>query len=229
MGRMITKTSVILIVALILSSCGSIFQPQPTPTPTLDPDSPEITIVMDEFRFAPDHIRLVVGQHVTLHVVNQGQEDHEIMIGRNPLRAEDGDLGDGFEHDFFALSDITVQGDVEVMGMNGEEMNMDSMDSMEMGTATPEGDMNMDMGTATPEGGMDMGGDMSSMEEGGHEGAMANGGMVMIQPEKEATITFTVTKDMAGAWTIGCFEGANPIKYLDLNMAGILYVRDFDN
>jgi len=239
MGKMITKTSVILIVALVLSSCGSIFQPQPTPTPTLDPDSPEITITMDEFRFEPDHIRLVVGQHVTLHVINKGQEDHEIMIGRNPLRAEDGDLGDGFEHDFFALSDITVQGDVEVMGMNGEEMNMnmdsmdsmDSSDSMEMGTATPEGDMSMDMdmGTATLEGGMDMGEDMSSTEEDGHGGEMVNGGMVMIAPEKEATITFTVTKEMAGAWTMGCFEGGNPEKHFDLGMAGILYVRDFDN
>jgi len=219
--------SVLFIMVMLVSGCGSVFQPQPTPTPTLDPDSPEITIIMDEFTFTPDHIRLVVGQEVTLHVVNKGQEDHEIMIGRNPLRAEDGDLGDGFEYDFFALSDITVQGDVEVMGMNGEEMNMDSMDSMEMGTATPEGNMNMDMGTATPEGGMDMGEDMSSMEGDGHDGEMANGGMVMIAPEKEATITFTVTKEMAGAWTIGCFEGGNPEKHLDLGMAGILYVRDF--
>jgi len=235
MGKMITKTSVILIVALLLSSCGSLFQPQPTPTPTLDPDSPEITITMDEFRFEPDHIRLVVGQHVTLHVVNNGQEDHEIMIGRNPLRAENGDLGDGFEHDFFALSDITVRGDVEVMGMNGEEMNMnvdsmdsmDSTDSMEMGTATPEGDMSMEMGTATPEGAMDMGAD--SMDSGTDMGSMENGGMVMIAPEKEATITFTVTKEMAGAWTIACFEGGNPEKHFDLGMAGILYVRDFDN
>jgi len=223
--------SFLIIMAVLGSGCGSVFQPQPTPTPTLDPESPEITIVMDEFTFTPDHIRLVVGQNVTLHVVNKGQEDHEIMIGRNPLRAEDNDLGDGFEYDFFALSNITVQGDVEVMGMNGEEMNMDmdSMDSMEKSTATPEGDMNMEMGAATPEGAMDMGEDMSSMEEGGHEGEMTNGGMVMIQPEKEATINFTVTKEMAGEWTMGCFEGGNPEKHLDLGMAGILYVRDFGN
>lgn len=226
MGRTFTKASVMLVLALLLSSCGSVFQVQPTPTPTLDPDTPEITITMDEFRFTPDHIRLVVGQEVTLHVINQGQEGHEIMIGRNPLRAEDGDLGDGFEHDFFALSDVNVQGDVEVMGMNGESMNMDSMD---MGTAAPDDGMDMDMATATPEGGMDMGDGMSSMGEDGHDGEMANGGMVMIEPEQEATITFTVTKEMAGAWTIGCFEGGNPQKHFDLGMAGILYVRDFDN
>jgi plastocyanin len=216
MRKHLMKASLLVFLALVLAGCGSLFQPQPTPTPTLDPDSPEITITMDEFRFEPDHIRLVVGQKVTLHVINTGQEDHEIMIGRNPLRAEDGDLGDGFEHDFFALTDVTVQGDVEVMGMNGEEMNMDSMDSM-------------DMGTATPEGGMEMGDEMSSADEHAHEGEMVNGGMVMIQPEKEATITFTVTKEMTGAWTIGCFEGGNPEKHFDLGMAGILYVRNFDD
>jgi len=66
--------SFLIIMAVLVSGCGSVFQPQPTPTPTLDPDSPEITITMDEFRFEPDHIRLVVGQNVTLHVVNKGQE-----------------------------------------------------------------------------------------------------------------------------------------------------------
>jgi hypothetical protein len=225
--------SLLIIMVVLVSSCSSVFQPQPTPTPTLDPESPEITISMDEFTFTPDHIRLVVGQNVTLHVVNNGEEDHEIMIGRNPLRDVNGMLGDGFEHDFFALTDVAVQGDVEVMGMNGEAMSMDmGMEtaapegdmSMDVSTATPEGDMNMDMGTATPESGMDMGAD--SMDSGMDMGDMENGGMVMIGPKKEATITFTVTKDMAGTWTIGCFEGGD-LKHFDLGMAGILYVRDF--
>ncbi|MGD8406830.1 MAG: hypothetical protein PVJ21_24440 [Anaerolineales bacterium] len=227
MGKNLIKASFLMFLALVLAGCGSLFQPQPTPTPTLDPDSPEITITMDEFRFEPDHIRLVVGQHVTLHVINKGQEDHEIMIGRNPLRAEDGDLGDGFEHDFFSLTDVAVEGDVEVMGMNGEEMNMD-MESMD-DTENMDSMDSMDMGTATPEGGMDMGDEMSSKDGHDHEGEMTNGGMVMIQPEKEATITFTVTKEMTGAWTIGCFEGGNPEKHFDLGMAGILYVRNFDD
>jgi hypothetical protein len=230
MRKYLIKAGFLVFLALILAGCGSLFQPQPTPTPTLDPDSPEITITMDEFRFEPDHIRLVVGQNVTLHVINTGQEDHEIMIGRNPLRAEDGDLGDGFEHDFFSLTDVTVAGDVEVMGMNGEEMNMDmeGMDNMDDSENMDSTD-SMDMGTATPEGGMDMGDEMSTTDEHDHEGEMVNGGMVMIQPEKEATITFTVTKEMTGAWTIGCFEGGNPEKHFDLGMAGILYVRNFDD
>lgn len=219
MKKFITAV-LLVIVAVLVSGCGSAFQPKPTPTPTLDPKFPEITITLDEFTFTPDHIRLVVGQNVTLHVINNGEEDHEIMIGRNPLRDANGNLGDGFEHDFFALTDVTVQGDVEVMGMNEGEMNMDMgtavpESEMDMGTATPESAMNMDMGTAAPENEMDMGG-------------MENGGMVMIQPQKEATITFPVTKNMEGAWTMGCFEGGD-LKHFDLGMAGILYVRNFDD
>jgi len=219
MNKLFMKISLLLISALILSGCGTYFQPAPTPTPTLDPDNPEITVSLDEFTFTPDHVRLVVGQSVTLHVVNTGEEPHEIMIGRNPLRSSDGVLGDGFEHDFFALTNVTVTGDAEVMGMNGESMNMDmgsseDMSGMEMATSTPEGAM--DMGTAMPEDSMNM------------DSEMENGGMVMLDAKKEAIITFTVTKDMVGAWTMGCFEG-DTLKHFDLGMGGILYVRDLSN
>lgn len=218
MNKSFVRLSLLLVVALILSGCGNYFQPVPTTTPTLDPDNPEITISLDEFTFTPDHVRLVVGQHVTLHVVNTGEEPHEIMIGRNPLRSDDAVLGDGFEHDFFVLTNVTVTGDAEVMGMNGEEMNMDmgneDSSGMEMATATPESAM--DMGTAMP-------GDEMNMDS-----EMENGGMVMLDAKKEATITFTVTKEMAGAWTMGCFEG-DTLKHFDLGMGGILYVRDLSN
>lgn len=217
MSKLIVRTNLLLIMVLLLTGCGSYFQPAPTSTPTLDPDNPVITIALDEFRFTPDHVRLVVGQHVTLHVINNGDEPHEIMIGRNPLRSDDGVLGDGFEHDFFALTNVTVTGDAEVMGMNGEAMNMD------MGTAIPEDSMNMDMATATPEGTMDMG---TAMPEDNMNMDTENGGMVMLDVKKEAMITFTVTKEMVGAWTMGCFEG-DTLKHFDLGMAGILYVRDF--
>jgi len=218
MNMSFVRISLLVVVVLILSGCGTYFQPAPTSTPTLDPDNPEITISLDEFTFTPDHVRLVVGQNVTLHVVNAGEEPHEIMIGRNPLRSDDGVLGDGFEHDFFALTNVTVTGDAEVMGMNAEEMNMDmgneDSSGMEMATATPESAM--DMGTAMP-------GDEMSMDT-----EMGNGGMVMLDAKKEAVITFTVTKEMVGAWTMGCFEG-DTLKHFDLGMGGILYVRDLSN
>ncbi|NJC95423.1 MAG: hypothetical protein FIB03_03630 [Anaerolineae bacterium] len=221
MNKMFLKTNVLLVMALILSGCGSYFQSVSTSTPTLDPDNPEITISLDEFTFTPDHVRLVVGQNVTLHVVNNGEEPHEIMIGRNPLRSSDGVLGDGFEHDFFALTDVSVTGNAEVMGMKGEGMSMD------MGTSMPEDSSGMQMATATPEGMMDMG---TAMPEGemNMDSEMENGGMVMLDAKKEAVITFKVTKEMVGAWTMGCFEGGD-LKHFDLGMAGILYVRDLSN
>ena len=216
MRKLLTKMSLFLFAALLLTSCGSLFQSRPAPTPTLDRNNPEFTITMDEFTFTPDHIRLIVGQNVTIHLVNNGEEEHEIMIGRNPIRDENGELGDGFEHDFFALTEVSVEGDAQVMGMNGESMDMASEDSMDMGS-----DDSMDTGSDDS---MDMGMDSSSMEEC----EMANGGMVMLDAKGEATITFTVNEGMEGAWTIGCFEGNTP-RHLDLGMAGILYVRNFDN
>jgi len=216
MNKPLTKVSLFLLTALFLTSCGSLFQSGPAPTPTLDRYNPEFTITMDEFTFTPDRIRLIVGQTVTIHLVNNGEEEHEIMIGRNPIRDANGELGDGFEHDFFALTEVSVEGDAQVMGMNGDSMDMSSEDSMDTGS-----DDSMDMGSDSS---MDTGSN-DSMDMG--EGEMGNGGMVMLDAKGEATITFTVNEGMEGAWTIGCFEGNTP-RHFDLGMAGILYVRNFD-
>lgn len=200
------------ILAALLAACGAAGTPAPTATPTLDPDNPVINIGLGEYHFTPDRIELTVGQHVTLHVVNHGAIDHEIMIGRNPLRGEDGVLGDGFEHDFFALADPSVEGDATVMGMpSGMDMAGDS------------GEMAMD---ATPTAAMAMGDESSGsgMDMGGEEMEGMNGGMVMFEPQQEATITFEVTEDMAGTWTMGCFELSSGRVHFDEGMAGILTV-----
>lgn len=48
---------------------------------------------------------------------------------------------------------------------------------------------------------------MEGMEEGGHEEEGHTGFMVLLpKAGDQATMTFTVTKDMAGEWEIGCFE-----------------------
>jgi plastocyanin len=215
-ARRATLVGLVAAVALILAACGPATTPEPTvtPTPTLDPDNPELTIRLTEFRFNPSEITLRVGQHVTFHVVNAGATDHEIMIGRNPLRDESGQLGDGFEHDFFEHTKPAVEGDAQVMGL--EEGGMDMGDS---------GDGGMDMeATATPEGGMDMGG------EGDHmEGEMMNGFMAMFEPQQEATITFDVTEDMLGTWTMGCFEVSQDQVHFDEGMAGLLTVLPASN
>jgi uncharacterized cupredoxin-like copper-binding protein len=201
-------------LGVLLAACGGAAPPAPTATPTLDPVNPVINIGLTEYSFTPDRIELTVGQHVTLHIVNHGAIDHEIMIGRNPLRAEDGTLGDGFEHDFFALANPTVEGDASVMGMPGMEMDMgDDSGDMAM-EATPTSEMAMDDGE------MAMDGD--HMEEG------MNGGMVMFEPQQEATVTFDVTEDMLGTWTLGCFELSSGQVHFDEGMVGVLVVFPAD-
>jgi uncharacterized cupredoxin-like copper-binding protein len=201
--------SLAAILATLLAACGAAGTPAPTATPTLDPDNPVINIGLTEYEFTPDRIELTVGQHVTLHVVNHGAIDHEIMIGRNPLRAEDGTLGDGFEHDFFALANPMVEGDASVMGMPGMDMGGDS------------GEMAMDA-TPTAEMAMDNGDGEMHMDDDHMEGM--NGGMVMFEPSQEATIAFDVTEDMLGTWTMGCFELSSGRVHFDEGMAGILTV-----
>jgi len=176
MKRITGLTISLFVFIIVLSGCSTGLQFAPTPTPTLDPDNPEITILMDEFRFTPDHIRLVVGQKVTLHVINAGQEEHEIMIGRNPLRGADGELSDGFEHDFFALTQVTVEGDAEVMGMNGESMDM----GMDMDSADSDSSMDMDSSGDDNSMNMDSGADSAD----GHD-EMANGGWSCLCPRKK--------------------------------------------
>jgi uncharacterized cupredoxin-like copper-binding protein len=201
-------------LGVLLAACGGAAPPAPTATPTLDPVNPVINIGLTEYSFTPDRIELTVGQHVTLHIVNHGAIDHEIMIGRNPLRAEDGTLGDGFEHDFFALANPTVEGDASVMGMPGMEMDMgDDSGDMAM-EATPTSEMAMDDGE------MAMDGD--HMEED------MNGGMVMFEPQQEATVTFDVTEDMLGTWTLGCFELSSGQVHFDEGMVGVLVVFPAD-
>jgi hypothetical protein len=217
-----TIPTLLAAVVLLLAACGPTTTPEPTitPTPTLDPVNPEITIRLTEFRFNPSEIKLRVGQHVTLHVVNAGATDHEIMIGRNPLRDASGQLGDGFEHDFFAMTKPTVEGDATIMGMEGD-MDMGDSEGMDMGDS---GEGDMEMATATPEGSMEMGG------EGDHmEGEMANGFMAMFEPQQEATISFDVTEDMLGTWTMGCFEVSQDMVHFDEGMAGLLTVLPASN
>lgn len=206
-GKRSIAAGALLGTALLVVACGAASTPEPTAAPTQDPVAPVFEIKLSEFKFNPNRIELRVGQQVTFHVVNLGATEHEIMIGRNPLRDQNGVLGDGFEHDFFAMTEVQVEGDATVMGMGGD-MNMGSDDGMDMagGEATP-------MATEEGMGGMDMGGE-----------EMANGGMVMFEPQQEATISFTVTEGMLGTWTMGCFEISQNVVHFDEGMSGIVTV-----
>ena len=157
MKKVAFTVSILILLSFLLTACG-VGTPQATPTPTQNPDAPVFNITLHSFYFKPDRIKLTVGQKVTFHIMNADIVDHELMIGHNPLRNDKGELGDGFEHDFFALTKPKVTG----------------------------------MGTQSPGGG----------EIGGMTGE-ENGFMAMLNPDKEATITFTVTPEMVGTWTMG--------------------------
>lgn len=64
-----------LVLVLALNAC--------TPVEASLPEPVTYTIEMSEYAFTPEIINLRVGQQVTLNLVNTGQLDHELMIGRD--------------------------------------------------------------------------------------------------------------------------------------------------
>ncbi len=177
------RLSIIILLglaALLLTACS------PGQPATPDADG-KLVIEMEDFRFMTDNIQLKVGQEVTFILSNEGEKDHELMIGRNVI--VDGGTTVGFEHDMFEESPPMVMG-------GGAEM-----DHAEEGN----GDMEGDAAAMEGEGGDSVDGAMDDMEgmEGDHPGFM-----VLVPPENEpAMITFTVTEDMVGEWEMACFQG----------------------
>ena len=50
------------------------------------PPSGSVTIIGSEYKFAPDAVRLKVGQEVRITFRNDGEKDHEFMIGRTVMK-----------------------------------------------------------------------------------------------------------------------------------------------
>lgn len=141
------KRSLILLLILtglllLLPGCAELVAATPS-------ESGEIEIVMSDYSFEPDVIRLQAGQTVTLVLHNEGDKMHEFMAGRN-INIHDG-MTEGFAVDFFSGIMPEITGPGMVMGMEGMDMDMD-MEGMDMG-----------------EEGMDMSQDEGSMDEGSME------------------------------------------------------------
>lgn len=125
--------------------------------PTVEPVS--YTLEMNEYAFTPADLEVQVGQEVTLNLVNQGQLEHELMIGREVEYAEN--RPNGYQEDLFAVAGV----EPEISGGSTSEMDLTS--------------------------------------EHMHDNP---GTMVVVQPENQASLTFTVTDDMLGEWELGCFS-----------------------
>ncbi len=212
-----TKALVLMAVAALgLAGCG-----EGAATPD---ENGEIVITMTESAYAPDTIEVSPGQTVTFVLVNEGEKDHELMIGRN-VTFTDG-VPDGFEHNFFEglsplvdppeaameMDEMDMDMDMDMDeddDMHMEDMDMDEDDDMDMEDMDME-DMDMDEDDDMHMEDMDMDEDDDmhmedmDMEEGDdHAG---HGFMVLRQPNETARITITIPLDATGEWELGCFE-----------------------
>lgn len=100
---------VVITIGITLSACSGSSTPKPL----------EITMEMSEFAFNPEHLEFQVGQEVTIHLVNTGSLEHEIMFGRD-VEIEDGQPH-GYMTDMFAAAGI----EPEVMMMGDASGSMD--------------------------------------------------------------------------------------------------------
>lgn len=155
MKRIILLLLLMAGMILLIPGCASIVAASPD-------DSGEIEIVLSDYTFEPNVIRLKAGQTVHIKLRNEGDKMHEIMAGRDVQIH--GNFTEGFGQDFFAGITPEISGPGMVMG--GPE-GMD-MGGMEMG----EGEMDMSEGEMTMEDGdhedddMEMGEDDDHAEEG---------------------------------------------------------------
>jgi uncharacterized cupredoxin-like copper-binding protein len=199
-----------------------------------EPEEVEYTIEMTEFSYAPEDIELKVGQTVTLNLVNLGQLDHEIMIGREVKM--DNSLPAGYELDMFEHAGVEP---VVVMEMHENEHveaeheeAEDSHDEAEHEEAEDSHDEAEHEEAEDSHDEAEHEEDEHVQDEAEHEegeddhaetGHNHDGFMVSLANEDRATMTFTITEDMVGTWEIGCFlqDGAH---YL-ADMKGSLVVE----
>ncbi|TAK11534.1 MAG: hypothetical protein EPO32_11850 [Anaerolineae bacterium] len=159
----------LVIIAFSLAACAQ------------TPDPVTLTIDMTEFAFTPNDIEVQVGQEVTLVLVNSGEQDHELMIGRG-LHV-DGSTPDGYDLDFWHIGGVMPE-------VSGGGMMLQHEGADHAGSEQPPSD---------EQGGHDMV-PMTSPEE---ELPL----MIYLPAGSDTTtVTFTVTEDMVGNWEMGCFE-----------------------
>ncbi len=225
MKRFLIFLTILMSSAFLLAGCAL--------NETTPSESGEIMVVMEDYTFSTDVIRVQAGDTVTIVLSNEGDKLHEFMIGRDPV--VEGNFTEGFSEGFFegmVPDTIKIRGLAMIMGLAGVDAQGGMDMSADEGMPADDGMAGMDMGSdeemPADDGmvGMDMGGDE---EEGDGEhveeevdmgeygpfqmpAAEAHAGlMVMIDPRMipsgdTTTITFTVPEDKVGEWEIGCFQ-----------------------
>ena len=88
-----SMAGLILAISVILAACGG----QSSAPVSFD-------VEMSEYAYSPAVLEVKVGQEVALNLVNSGQVEHELMIGREVIY-EDG-RPNGFQEDLFATGGV---------------------------------------------------------------------------------------------------------------------------
>lgn len=212
---------VLVLSALLLAACGS-----------SEPDPPEpvsFTIEMTEYAFSPSEINVSVGQEVTFTLVNLGQLEHEIMIGRDMV-TEDGHAN-GYAVDMFEHAGVEPVVHGGMLMIDGEMIMEDTHDD-DHDDDMEHSDDEMAMSDDDMEHADD---EEMQMEDDEHEDSEemhmdddhhGHDGLMVMLPvgDETATMTFTVTEEMIGTWEIGCFE-LEGVHY-DAGMKGTFTVSD---
>ena len=228
MKRLSLLMTVLLGSALLLVGCSL--------RATTPSESGVVEIVMRDYNFSTDVIRVKAGDTVTIVLSNEGKKLHEFMIGRDPF--VENNFTEGFSEDFFLrippdqiqvegpamVMGLPSAGDMEGMDMGGEEADHDEeMPAGEMDMSEEEmpadGDMEMGEGMEMPAEGGDGDGEEHGEEEMAgmfgpfqlplmelHAGVMFMIDPAMVSPGEVTKITFTVPEDVVGEWEIGCFQ-----------------------
>ncbi|MBT3239645.1 MAG: hypothetical protein HON98_07450 [Chloroflexi bacterium] len=110
-----------ILLIFILSACS---------TDKAAPEPVEITIEMSEYAFSPAELEFEVGQEVTLHLVNVGTLDHEIMFGRDVKMTDS--RPNGYQIDLFEEAGlepvVLMMEDEHAEGEEGMEMEEEHME-----------------------------------------------------------------------------------------------------
>jgi uncharacterized cupredoxin-like copper-binding protein len=95
--------ALVVVVVFVLAARESAAQSQRAADPV------RIEVIMNEFSFSPQPLRIPAGRPVTLVIRNTGKLAHEFMAGREPHEG-------AFEQDLFAGVQVNIQKQVPAAG-----------------------------------------------------------------------------------------------------------------
>lgn len=150
-----------------------------------------IHIVTGDFFFKPETIEFKAGQEVKIELVNEGNIEHEFMVGRGMKMVEDKDEGNEEMDEASEEEHKTSEAGHE----HHQHENSEGMHGTH--TAASRGfeddffegiDVKAEVGNGA-----------QFMRMPGH------GTMVLLKPHSKVTITFMVPSDRIGEWEMACF------------------------